>query len=123
MNKETAPGKSRPKTEIGQVRKVLGTLIAWSNDLGQNNQKALLDELYAKLPEEPATAKPPVTSKGLWAPINIAGGREYVIWPCLASSKQRAKEAYFKDIPMNQRWRALSRVRFARVQITEVTKP
>lgn len=59
-------------------------------------------------------------SKGLWAPIvNPSRGTPWVVWTCVRMTRKAAKEAYCEDVPPGHLRSHLSRVRFARVTITE----
>lgn len=61
-------------------------------------------------------------SKGLWAPIATpTRGTPWVIWPHVASTRKAARESYLKLVDPAHHKKALARVRFARVTITEDT--
>lgn len=59
-------------------------------------------------------------SKGLWAPIATpTRGSPWVIWPHVAMTRKAARESYLQQFDPAYHEKALTRVRFARVTITE----
>lgn len=59
-------------------------------------------------------------SKGLWAPIATpTRGTPWVIWAHVAMTRKAARESYLQRYDPAHHKRALTRVRFARVTITE----
>lgn len=60
-----------------------------------------------------------VKTAGLWAPIIKSQRGEWVCWTCVRSTKREAKAEYLRDLPERIHKEHLSRVRFAKVVITE----
>ena len=66
----------------------------------------------------------PATTKGLWAPIvKPKRGAEWIIPGCIQFTKKGSIESFLKGIPEKLHESRLKNVRFARVQISEVTNP